>query len=360
MSENIPLKKLNPQQERAAYWEENAVVAAGAGSGKTSVLASRYLWLVTEKGCRVEEILTLTFTRKAAAEMYQRIHAALAAEALAAEALAAGDAGQSRRERARAALEDFFHARIQTLDSYSAYIVKQASARYGIRPDFTVDEDRCRQLAEEEALPFLIARRNHPALERFYRTKKPVDIGKDLFAAPVFKYSHIDEPPSYAEEIKKRFGTIRAEWTERASRIVSLLGELSALADSREDKFLALILPLTEKFRSSPDLFPGQEEFRDYFAVLAARPEGECVNLAETHPLRGRMIRCLDLLHRICRANMRIGKRDSRAKEICRELRAGFREFSSLLVFCLQGGLILSLMSLLDEFQRFYLDKKRA
>ncbi|MDR3192438.1 MAG: UvrD-helicase domain-containing protein, partial [Treponema sp.] len=145
-----PLKKLNPEQERAAYWEENAVVAAGAGSGKTSVLASRYLWLITEKGCRVEEILTLTFTRKAAAEMYQRIHAALAAEAPAGEAPAAGtsagDAGQ-RRERARAALEDFFHARIQTLDSYSAYIVKQASTRYGIRPDFTVDEERCRQLA---------------------------------------------------------------------------------------------------------------------------------------------------------------------------------------------------------------------
>ncbi|MDR1635974.1 MAG: UvrD-helicase domain-containing protein, partial [Treponema sp.] len=378
MAENTPLKKLNPEQERAAYWEENAVVAAGAGSGKTSVLASRYLWLVTEKGYTVEEILTLTFTRKAAAEMYQRIHAALAAKALAAgtsDAGApadppagtsaggrAGQTGQIQRERARSALEDFFHARIQTLDSYSAYIVKQAASRYGIRPDFTVDEDRCRQLAEEEALPFLISRRNHPALERLYRTKKPADMGKDIFAAAAFKYSHIDEPPSYAGETLKRFEKIRAEWAERRPGILSLLEELSALAGEggREDKFLALILPLTEKFRSSPDLFPGPEEIRDYFSALAAEPEGGCVNLAEAHPLRERMIRCLDLLHRICRANMSGGKRNSRAKEICRELRAGFREFSSLLVFCVQGGLILSLMALLDEFQRFYLDKKRA
>jgi ATP-dependent helicase/nuclease subunit A len=357
MAENTPLKKLNPEQEKAAYWEDNAVVAAGAGSGKTSVLASRYLWLVTEKAYAVEEILTLTFTRKAAAEMYQRIHAALAAEAL-----AAGDTGRTRRERARAALDDFFHARIQTLDSYSAYIVKQAATRYGIPPDFTVDEDRCRQLAEEEALPFLISRRNHPALERLYRTKKPADIGRDLFAAAAFKYSHIDEPPSYMGETLKRFEKIRAEWEERRPGILSLLEELSALAEAGggEDKFLALILPLTEKFRANPALFPGPEELGDYFSVLAEKPGGDCVNLAETHPLRERLIRCLDLLDKICRTSMSSGKRDSRVKEICRELRAGFREFSSLLVFCVQGGIILSLMALLDEFQRFYLDKKRA
>ncbi|MDR0451263.1 MAG: UvrD-helicase domain-containing protein [Treponema sp.] len=363
MAEQSPLKKLNPEQERAACWEENAVVAAGAGSGKTSVLASRYLWLVTEKGCKVEQILTLTFTRKAAAEMYQRIHAALAAEAQAAEALPAPDgAGQTRRERIRAALDGFFHARIQTLDSYSAYIVKQAATRYGIRPDFTVDEDRCRQLAEEEALPFLISRRNHPALERLYRTKKPADIGRDLFAGPAFKYSRIDEPPSYAGETLKRFEGIRAEWAETRPLILSLLGELAALAEEGggKDKFLDSILPLTEKFRSDPGFFPGPEEFRDYFAALAAAPEGERVNLAETLPLRGRLIRCLDLLCKICRANMQIGRRGSRAKELCGELRARLREFSSLLVFCVQAGLILSLTALLDEFQQGYLDKKRA
>jgi ATP-dependent helicase/nuclease subunit A len=371
MTEAAPLKKLNPEQERAAYWEENAVVAAGAGSGKTSVLASRYVWLVTEKGYTVEQILTLTFTRKAAAEMYQRIHAALSAKALAAETLPAeGDgasteaggtsAGNEAGRRAQAALEDFFHARIQTLDSYSAYILKQAATRYGIRPDFTVDEDRCRRLAEEEALPFLIPRRNHPALERLYRTKKPADIGKDIFAAVVFKYSHIDEPPSYRKETLKRFEKIRAEWTERQPWVLSLLEELASLAEENggADKFLVSILPLATEFRSSPALFPGAEEFREYFGLLAETPEP--VNRAETHPLRDRLIRCLSLLYRICRVSMSSGKRNSRAKEICKELRAGFREFSSLLVFCVQGGLILSLMTLLDEFQQYYLDKKRA
>ena len=69
---------LNDEQRAAAYCDENAVVAAGAGSGKTMVLASRFAWLVTERKCRVREILTLTFTRKAAAQMYRRIHLMLA------------------------------------------------------------------------------------------------------------------------------------------------------------------------------------------------------------------------------------------------------------------------------------------
>jgi hypothetical protein len=54
--------------------DRNAVVSAGAGSGKTTVLSYRFLRLVVEGKAHVDEILTLTFTRKAAAEMHERIH----------------------------------------------------------------------------------------------------------------------------------------------------------------------------------------------------------------------------------------------------------------------------------------------
>ena len=42
-------KDLNEHQKQAVKTDENAVVAAGAGSGKTKVLASRYVYLITEK-----------------------------------------------------------------------------------------------------------------------------------------------------------------------------------------------------------------------------------------------------------------------------------------------------------------------
>ena len=47
------------------------MIIAGAGSGKTTVMAARVVWLVGTGAVRPEEVLGLTFTRKAAAELSQ-------------------------------------------------------------------------------------------------------------------------------------------------------------------------------------------------------------------------------------------------------------------------------------------------
>ena len=56
---------------------EPGVIIAGAGSGKTTVMAARVVWLVGTGAVRPEQVLGLTFTRKAAAELSERIRAAL-------------------------------------------------------------------------------------------------------------------------------------------------------------------------------------------------------------------------------------------------------------------------------------------
>ena len=58
-------KKFNEEQLKARDAIKNSVVSAGAGSGKTTVLAQRYLQLVTKYNYEVSEILTLTFIKKA-------------------------------------------------------------------------------------------------------------------------------------------------------------------------------------------------------------------------------------------------------------------------------------------------------
>ena len=70
-------KKLDSKQRAVCCRTDNTIVAAGAGSGKTQVLATRFAWLVMSEHIRAPQILTLTFTKKAAGEMYERIYKTL-------------------------------------------------------------------------------------------------------------------------------------------------------------------------------------------------------------------------------------------------------------------------------------------
>jgi len=72
--DNIDGKTLDPQQRRAVVVnEDNNLVLAGAGSGKTLTISAKVKYLVEEKKVDPADILLITFTRKAAAEMQDRI-----------------------------------------------------------------------------------------------------------------------------------------------------------------------------------------------------------------------------------------------------------------------------------------------
>ena len=68
------LSQLNPAQAEAVTTTEGYIrVVAGAGSGKTKTLTARYMYLVDMLGISTANILCVTFTNKAAAEMKKRI-----------------------------------------------------------------------------------------------------------------------------------------------------------------------------------------------------------------------------------------------------------------------------------------------
>ena len=77
------LQQLNPEQKKAVvHGNGPLLIVAGAGTGKTTVIANRIAYLISPKkatngspslGAKPEEILALTFTEKAAAEMQERV-----------------------------------------------------------------------------------------------------------------------------------------------------------------------------------------------------------------------------------------------------------------------------------------------
>ncbi len=68
------LDGLNDEQRRAVTHDAGPLlIIAGAGTGKTTVITRRIAWLIAQRKARPEEILALTFTDKAAAEMEERV-----------------------------------------------------------------------------------------------------------------------------------------------------------------------------------------------------------------------------------------------------------------------------------------------
>ena len=131
----------NPEQRQVIESTRNTVVSAGAGAGKTAVLSWRFLRLVMEKHVKPEEILTLTFTKKAASEMRERIYSRLM---------------KAKDSLPEDTLKSFGRATISTLDSFFAQIVRSDSISYSLPRDISVmTEDELEDLSERLAIRFL-------------------------------------------------------------------------------------------------------------------------------------------------------------------------------------------------------------
>lgn len=116
-----------PEQSRViAHPLTPLLVVAGAGSGKTATMSQRVVHLVARGAVRPDQVLGLTFTRKATAELSQRVVSRLAS--LSATGLL--DADQDDPEPTFA-----------TYNSFAASLVREHGLRIGVDPDSTLITD---------------------------------------------------------------------------------------------------------------------------------------------------------------------------------------------------------------------------
>jgi DNA helicase-2/ATP-dependent DNA helicase PcrA len=111
--QNQAIIELTPSQREAVeYGEGPLLIVAGAGTGKTLVITRRIAHLIHSKKARPEEILALTFTEKAAAEMVERVDVLLP--------------------------YGFTAVQISTFHAFGDKILREFALELGLNPDFQV------------------------------------------------------------------------------------------------------------------------------------------------------------------------------------------------------------------------------
>lgn len=151
------------------------VIVAGAGSGKTTVMAARVVWLVGTGQVAPERVLGLTFTNKAAGELSERVRKALAEAGVTGSELPA-DPDQAPGD-----------PQISTYHAFAGRLLKEHGLRIGLEPGTRLLADATRfQLA---ARVLRASPGPHPALTRSFG-----DLVPDLLALDGELAEHLVRP----------------------------------------------------------------------------------------------------------------------------------------------------------------------
>ena len=166
------------------------LVVAGAGAGKTETMASRVVWLVANGYVRPEEVLGLTFTRKAAQELGKRIRKRL-------ERLAGNEQLVRRLDPTGQLAENLtaIAPTVSTYDSYAGSLIREYGLLVPVEPDARLITD-----AELHSIAWDVVSNHAGALLEGVSKNPSVDTVVDTLLALVTSMGNEVYPPERIKE----------------------------------------------------------------------------------------------------------------------------------------------------------------
>ncbi len=164
------LTDLNPRQREAVTHADGPLlVVAGVGTGKTRVITRRIAWLIAEKKVQPAEILALTFTEKAAAEMEERVD--------------------------RLVPYGYVEAQIGTFHSFCDRVVRENALLLGLSPDYRILTEAEQAIFLKEHLFELPLERLRPLGNPLHHVRAILSVfsrAKDEDVSPAQYASHVE------------------------------------------------------------------------------------------------------------------------------------------------------------------------
>ena len=238
-------KWTNEQQLAIKHEGENIIVSAGAGSGKTAVLSERVLRKL-KSGVGIKQLLILTFTKAAAAEMRERIRANI-----------------KKNPDLASQLLELDGAYITTFDSYSLSLVKKYHYLLNVSKNIQIGEASVFTIRENEFLDEILMRRYENPTSNFTKliydfcTKDDDSLKKSILKinhALDLRYDKVEYLTSYIDTFYQA-DTIESYCQLYVSKLFSLQEEMQNIIESLcpllEEKVSEKVYSFYRKFLDS-------------------------------------------------------------------------------------------------------------
>ncbi|MDO5037437.1 MAG: UvrD-helicase domain-containing protein [Tissierellia bacterium] len=218
--------RLNKNQVQALEDIDHPVIlSAGAGTGKTAVLTQRYIHILREGGLKVgqevDQILAITFTKKAAGEMRDRIIEGLSQEDL------------PHRDRL---LRDMNRAQIQTMDSFCKDLLQEFGLGLGINPGFGVLEEGDQEKYLKEAVQAGIKDRLKKDSPLFYFLKD-LDLTSASLEGPLIDLiKELRTQNLKEEDLEEKLGDLAPEVQPYYQEVLALTRDIRRILWERKKK----------------------------------------------------------------------------------------------------------------------------